>query len=534
MQLSAYLDRIGFSGTPRPGLASLAGLIAGLLWLLAGPAAAEAPADLTLKGVLTGADHETYRELPFRVPRGVKRIDVALSYEGRDLKTTVDLGLRDPERFRGWSGGDKAGFFVGETQATPSYLPGPIRPGVWRLVLGVPNIRADSRSAYEARIWFDTPRTPPLATGARWYRGDFHTHTGHSDGYCASRKGAKAPCPLVRTLEAAAARGLDFVAITDHNTTSHFAEIAALQPAFDDLLVIPGREVTTFRGHFNVFGAVDDIDFQLGSLRAPRIETILDQVEKAGGLASINHPAMPSGEMCMGCGWTVENTPFGRFQAVEVSNGGALALTGSMAEDPLSGAGFWTARLKDGARLTAIGGSDNHDALLPPDKPPAVGRPTSVVWAEELSTAAILDGVRKGRVFVDLEGTRDRALEFTVSEGSRKVGMGETLRQTSLGIDLSARVVGAKGAWVRFVDDDPLTDDPGGALASDDDTVTVSQITVVADGKGEPIPTRTTWIRAEVRQPDGRVLMLSNPVYVVTDPARIIAYGASKADKPVR
>ena len=396
-------------------------------------------------------------------------------------------------------------------------------------MLGVPNIREESRSAYEARIWFDKPQAPPLAAGARWYRGDFHTHTGHSDGYCASRKGVKAPCPLLRTLEAAAARGLDFVAVTDHNTTSHFAEIAALQPAFDDLLVIPGREVTTFQGHFNVFGAVDDIDFQLGGPRAPDIGEILDQVGKAGGLASINHPAMPSGEVCMGCGWTVENTPFQRFQAVEIANGGALALTGNMADDPLSGVGFWEARLKDGARLTAIGGSDNHDALASPDKPPAVGWPTTVVWAEALSTSAILEGVRKGRVFIDLDGTRDRTLDFNASTKAARAHPGETLRDAEGAVDLSARVTGAKGASVRFISSNPNSQGWSGLLESDDDVVEFTELDVWGDGGG-PANLTTYWVRAEVRAPDGRLLMLSNPIYVVKDLKPLIGDVAQAVD----
>ena len=35
---------------------------------------------------------------------------------------------------------------------------------------------------------------------------------------------------------------------------------------------------------------------------------ILDQVEAAKGLFSINHPGLPSGEACMGCGWTTPAT----------------------------------------------------------------------------------------------------------------------------------------------------------------------------------------------------------------------------------
>ena len=35
--------------------------------------------------------------------------------------------LFDPERFRGWGGGKQGPVILSETDATPSYLPGPIR-----------------------------------------------------------------------------------------------------------------------------------------------------------------------------------------------------------------------------------------------------------------------------------------------------------------------------------------------------------------------------------------------------------------------
>ncbi|MFL6110524.1 MAG: PHP domain-containing protein, partial [Catenulispora sp.] len=96
-------------------------------------AAAPAARTLTLTGVLTGADHQTYREIPFKVPPGTTGVTVAFEYTGKDQKAVIDLGLRDTQRFRGWSGGNKARFTVTETWATPSYLPGPLPAGVWKL-----------------------------------------------------------------------------------------------------------------------------------------------------------------------------------------------------------------------------------------------------------------------------------------------------------------------------------------------------------------------------------------------------------------
>ncbi|HEY9217866.1 MAG TPA: CehA/McbA family metallohydrolase, partial [Phenylobacterium sp.] len=373
-----------------------------LAMFAASVAHAQSAPDLTLTGVLTEADHQTYREVPFDVPAGVTSLSVEFAYTGREQKAVIDLGLRDPQRFRGWSGGNKTSFAVAETYATASYLPGPLPAGQWRLILGVPNLRKGQRAEYVAKVSFGRDAdfrgfaAAPLKTAPGWYRGDLHLHTGDSDGYCASHSGVAAPCPMFKTLEAAVAGGLDFVVVTEHNATSHHQGLAGLQPHFDDLLLIPGREITTFQGHAGVWGPVAPIDFQLGGLRAPEFAAIAAQAHQAGGMVAINHPMLPSGELCMGCGWTAK-TDYAGVDAVEVVNGATLAQTRS--DTVFSGIPFWEARLNEGWRLTAVGGSDNHDATRPAKEAGAVGRPTTVVWAEALSQPAILAGLKSGRVF---------------------------------------------------------------------------------------------------------------------------------------
>jgi predicted metal-dependent phosphoesterase TrpH len=66
-------------------------------------------------------------------------------------------------------------------------------------------------------------------------RGELHCHTWHSDG-----DGSQ----LERVL-LAHERGLDFLAVTDHNTTSSQLELAGLADC--GLILIPGMEITTFR-----------------------------------------------------------------------------------------------------------------------------------------------------------------------------------------------------------------------------------------------------------------------------------------------
>src|ERR1700751_5612385 len=65
---------------------------------------------LILHRTVTYADRQTYIELPFEVPEGVVRVSIDTSYTERDKRTTIDLGLFDSERFRGWSGGNKSFF----------------------------------------------------------------------------------------------------------------------------------------------------------------------------------------------------------------------------------------------------------------------------------------------------------------------------------------------------------------------------------------------------------------------------------------
>ena len=482
-----------------------------LALLFATPAAAQ---DLTLTGVMARADHQTYREVPFRVPAGTTRLTVEFAYTGKDQKAVIDLGVRDPQRFRGWSGGNKQSFTISDSEATPSYLPGPLPAGVWKLVLGVPNLRPGVEARYIAKVFFEHGTrfagfsAAPVKPGAGWYRGDLHMHTAHSDGSCLSDRGVRVPCPVFKTLQAAHDRGLNFISVTDHNDTAQNEALRELAPYFDDLLLIPGREITTFHGHANVWGPTAPMDFQLGSARAPDLAAIQTEVEQAGGLISISHPGLPSGENCMGCGWTVRDTDFSRIQAIEAVNGGTLRLPGG-AEGVASSIPFWEARLNAGFRITAVGGSDNHDAGIDPVTKTGIGYPTTVVHATALSQPAILAAIRAGHVFVDITGSRDRVLEVSATSGDRTAEMGDALAAPpGAAIRVSVHVTHAAGASLSLAGDGPEPRLPDATLAGDDET---RGFEVSGDG-------RRHWLRVDVRGPDGKLWLLGNPIYLNAPP----------------
>jgi hypothetical protein len=491
----------------------LLSLIATLLIATAAASAAERAPDVTLRDTIPDTAFRTYRLLPFEVPEGVKAIEVHFDYTGREARTTIDVGLLGPgetfdQSFRGWSGGNKRAFIVSKADATPSYLAGPVTVGKWQLLLGVPNIRKGQISQFTAEVYFqregtsELPTQPkPLRAEAGWYRGDLHMHSSHSDGSCATKSGEqRAPCPIFLTLDAAADRGLDFVVFTEHNTNSHVRELTALQPYFDRLLLIPGMEMTTFQGHANAFNLREPVDFRVGSATVPDWNTVLKEAASKGAIVSINHPRVPTGEACMGCGWSPNpSVDMSLVQGVEVVNG-------SDVESPTAGLPFWEEQLQLGQRLTAIGGSDTHDVTSKATTQPPqghIGVPTTVVYAHELSAKAIVAAIRGGNVFVDTAGTRDRMLEFTARHASKQVTMGEQLQLAGRrNVTFDVRVAQLAGGTIEIVRDGVVTR-----------RVPVTEVIHSTTFEGT-FDRKRHWVRVSVRDPQGKLALIGNPIYL--------------------
>lgn len=78
-------------------------------------------------------------------------------------------------------------------------------------------------------------------------------------------------------------RGLDIIAISDHNTVEGSKEAIRLTKN-DDLFVVPSIEISSLEGHILGFGCEENIKRDL-----PAGETI-DLIHDQGGLAIIPHP----------------------------------------------------------------------------------------------------------------------------------------------------------------------------------------------------------------------------------------------------
>jgi hypothetical protein len=457
--------------------------------------------DLDLHGTISHQQADSYVLVPFEVPSGIQRMAVSFSYTGREDHTTLDLGLFDSERFRGWSGGNKRAFSIGIADATPSYLPGPLPSGTWKLLIGVAYLGEGHSTNYQAHIHFvrandaDTNgfTSAPIATGERWYRGDLHMHTAHSDGSCTSQSGKIVPCPVFVTVQEAVKQKLDFIAITDHNTISHYDAERELQPYFDQILLIPGREITTYSGHANVFGSTSFIDFRAEAKGAPSINNVFRAAQAAGAFVSVNHPGDPTRASCIGCGWSITDTDWNLVNGIEAVNG----------NDPAhyeADIRFWDQQLAKGNRLVAIGGSDTHR----PERG-TIGHPTTVVHAQNLSVEGILTAIRKGRVCIDLTASHDKVIDIEASDGAAHAAMGETLiAARNDRVSLAAHVTGASQSTLHWlVDGKELPTLPAHTVGDGTD----EKASWTSDGQRH-------WLRAEVRTADGTLQLLGNPVFI--------------------
>jgi hypothetical protein len=273
-----------------------------------------------------------------------------------------------------------------------------------------------------------------------------------------------------------------------------------LQPYFDKLLLIPGREITTFQGHINFLGSTNFIDFRLDGKTVVSMNQLLQAAKNAGAITSINHPMAPGGEICLGCRWTPAIPADMRLlTAVEAVNGGSE-------QHGLSDLPYWDERLNQGCRLTGIGGSDNHQPLRPLDQVGSVGNPTTVVYATDLSTPSILDGILAGHVFIDLAGTRDRIIEMSARAGGPMAHSGDSLDAARDDqVRFEAHVTAAAGGRVRWIED-------GKEIASDSIAGT--------DAADKTIPLTWTsdgarhWLRVEVAEPDGKLWLIANPIFI--------------------
>ncbi|MGW2813682.1 hypothetical protein [Streptomyces sp. NPDC001415] len=127
--------------------------------------------------------------------------------------------------------------------------------------------------------------------------------------------------------------------------------------------------------------------------------------------------------------------------------------------------------------------------------------PHTVVFAEELSTEAVLAGIRAGRSWI--AGSATVEVSFTARAGRHTAGVGGRLSTHGGQVEVRAVVQGVPAASVSF----------------HTDRGKVHRASLPGEGAGA-VRWHTTaedsaYVRIEVRHPDGPVAALTNPIILI-------------------
>lgn len=516
-------------GSLRLHLSVLAGLIAALLLPAAASAACSLPGasneglnpadEVVYEGTLTADVNQDYLQIPFDIGNGVKGIRIRYCYSNQvagQASPTLDLGVYGPKQagaanwtmddLRGWTGSAIRVAGIGENgytdvetynQSRKAYVPGrtnrgftpgPIDPGTWAVELGagwippggvdfkVGIVRSSDASVWANEPFRPRPYEPHVANPkAGWYQGDVHVHGEQEPGNA----------PIAETLDLAFSpvvpgepkqgAGLDFVTLVDHNNTNARQVLGEYTGKYPNKVVIPGAEVTTYRGHINSQDLGRMVDFRTnriwsypnpnpapgdtvtltqGSLQgvpgSTEPATLFPEIDRLGGWGQLNHPTtfLYSPAECRGCAWTYTDAETGwpSVDSMEIANGIADLTHGAPVPslNPFTPQAIklYEERLAAGDRIAAVGSSDDHRAgeSYGSGTNPIVGQASTVVYAKQLSPDGVKAGIKAGQTYVKVFGTDapDVILNAATPEGYRGI-QGHSLKGRELRLSLNVR-----------------------------------------------------------------------------------------------
>ena len=201
---------------------------------------------------------------------------------------------------------------------------------------------------------------------------DFHVHAMPGDGLL----------PVWEIQREAARRGLDAIAITNHNHALAIRIARGLGLVATYPLVIDSQELTTPAFHMAAVGASALIDWRLSAPEA------IAAIHRGGGIAIAAHPGTRS--------WRSQDLDaMQRLDGVEVAHASVLG----NAQGAVEFRAFYEQAQRVNPGIAPIGASDFHWGG-------PVGTCRTYVAVDAVSQAGILDGVRRGRTVAVCPGGR--------------------------------------------------------------------------------------------------------------------------------
>ncbi|HCW54678.1 MAG TPA: hypothetical protein DG753_13300 [Clostridium sp.] len=226
----------------------------------------------------------------------------------------------------------------------------------------------------------------------RWYKGDFHTHSIISDGKMDNKL----------YMKVAKEMNLDFAVPTEHNIIPTACE------KDNDVLIIPGTEITMIDGHFNILGIrkfplnldtetlLEDYhkkDFH--DLQESIVKKIIYDEHDNRAIYSINHMVLEFWK------WKFLNVELEQFDTIEICNDPTYYLGAESNDKVLK---MLDILWNDGHKIYGIGGSDAH--ILPTEtydnssERSIMGDPGTFVYCDKLTANNVIESIQQGHVYV--------------------------------------------------------------------------------------------------------------------------------------
>ena len=357
--------------------------------------------------------------------------------------------------------------------------------------------------AYSSPVWISRS----IASGGEWLAGDLHIHTTYShDAYGGPTDDNTGPeeaytlgHSVTSQFQVAASRGLDYLAITDHNDIR--SQHDAGWEAAKDVGIVPiAAYESSIRGHAQYLGVTscyassgpyagtDCGDH--GDTSAEGINATATSIRGDGGLFQINHPYDDTNdEVASSWRYDMDVIP----ESMEVWNiPRPYQPPFPSGSNQDANTRYWERFLDAGHQVAVTGGSDNHYLATTPAQ--GAGQPTTWVFATDRSQEAIIAGIEAGHTFVSHQPPNAGGPQVFLEADSDNDGIYESIVGDTVpaGSAFRARVVGAPGSTLRAFTN-------GGVQVGLDGIVTLPDQELPVTPAAE-----STWIRVEISVPDGQ------------------------------
>ena len=316
-------------------------------------------------------------------------------------------------------------------------------------------LRGSKVVGYSSPVWV---RASGERAEGMWLAGDMHVHTCYShDAYCGPADDNTGPDTFYSSggtvgerFAEAAAKGLDFVNISDHDDTRAWND-----PDFGShgITGLHSYESSLPGGHAHVIGVDRQFD------RNEPVATLKEEINADGGLFQANHPSYRIQTVPTTCEQMASGGPYMHWKygfsvqpdSLEVWNPTALLAPAEA---------YWECWLERGVKMPATAGSDTHGALG------QVGTPTTWVFSRSRRERDIVRAIAAGRTTLSRFSPGLGGLRLLLEADSDRDGRYESMIGDTVepGSKVRVRAEGLPpGGYVRvraggktLVDDKPL------------------------------------------------------------------------------